>query len=87
MSGLPVDPTRLREEFPSLTEEDLEAYVRVTRVVMAAGEARPRIMREIIAGGQEAREKIGQGQTLSDEEQLWVRYLAAVEKMQRSTVR
>jgi hypothetical protein len=87
MSELPVDPTRLREEFPSLTDEDLEAYVRVTRVVMAAGKARSRVMREIIGGAQEARQKVGQGHTLSDEEQLWVHYLSAVEKMQRSTVR
>jgi hypothetical protein len=31
MSDLPVDPERMRRQFPALTDADLEAYVTVTR--------------------------------------------------------
>jgi hypothetical protein len=84
--SLPVDPERLRREFPELTDDDLEAYVAVTRRILAApAPDRGRLTREVVEGGRRAREK-ARG-TLSAQEALWSRYVAAVDKMQRSTVR
>jgi hypothetical protein len=84
---LPVDPERLRREFPTLSDQDLDAYVTVTTQVMGAGKDRPQLMRDILEGARAARERRQQGQALKDQEQLWVRYLDAVEKMQASTAR
>ena len=49
---LPVDPDRLRRQFPDLTAEDVDAYVAVTRRILDAppGE-RPRITRDALEGG------------------------------------
>ncbi len=85
--GLPVDPARLRAEFPDLTDDDLDAFVRVTQRVLADPAAKGRIMREIMTCAQAARGKAGAGGRLDPEETLALRYLAAVGKMQRSTVR
>jgi hypothetical protein len=74
--GLPVDPERLRREFPELTDDDLDAYVAVTTRILAAKAAdRPRLTREVLEKGRQKKD------TLS------TRYVAAVAKMQRSTVR
>jgi hypothetical protein len=59
MSGLPVDPERLRAQFPDLTDEDVDAYVRVTRTVMAAGDARSPRDAGSARRGPEARQKLG----------------------------
>lgn len=83
---LPVDPDRLRREFPALSQDDLDAYVEITERVMAAGKDRPRLMKEILAGARAARERQQKGETLSAQETLRVRYLSAVEKMQATTV-
>jgi hypothetical protein len=81
---LPVDPERLRREFPALTPEDIEAYVQVTRRILdAAVEARPRVTREALQGGRRAREKTARGEPLEAEEALLAGYLDALEKMQR----
>jgi hypothetical protein len=81
---LPVDPERLRREFPALTAEDVDAYVQITRRILgAAPDARPRVTREAIEGARRAREKAGRGEALDGGEALLVRYLDAVEKMQR----
>jgi hypothetical protein len=86
--SLPVDPERLRAEFPEVSSEDLEAYVTVTgRVLAASGQERPGLMREALEGGLKAREKEAQGATLTEQERLWLRYRAALEKMQRPTAR
>ena len=85
MSGgrLPVDPQRLRREFPALTSEDLDAYVEVTRRILGAGaEARARVTREALAGGRQARERAARGEALGPEEALLARYVEAVGKMQ-----
>jgi hypothetical protein len=81
---LPVDPARLHRQFPDLTEGDIAAYEEVTRRILAEGkpEARARLTREIVARGREAGARAATGATLSNEETLAVRYLAAVEKMQ-----
>jgi hypothetical protein len=87
VSDLPVDPERLQREFPELTGDDLEAYVAVTRKVLAAGPKRAVLMKQIIEGARQAQQKMQEDATLSEQEKLWVRYLAAVEKMQRATPR
>jgi hypothetical protein len=81
---LPVDPARLRREFPALTDGAIAAFEEVTRRILAEArpEARARVTREILARGRQARER-GAGATLSPEESLAARYLAAVDKMQR----
>lgn len=82
-SDLPVDPERLRQQFPALTDQDLDAYVTVTRRILTAGpEHRPGLTRELMAKAREARRKAEAGETLSSEEQLLGRYLRAVDKMQ-----
>jgi hypothetical protein len=80
---LPVDPLRLRAQFPSLTEDDLESYGAVTRRILAADpEERARITRETLALGRSAREKRAAGTGLSANEEAALRYLGAVDKMQ-----
>ncbi len=85
--SLPVDPQRLRATFPALTDADLEAYVAVTRRILGEGETarRARVTREVLARGQDARAKERAGVALDVEDRLALGYLAAVEKMQRST--
>jgi len=84
---LPVDPARLRRQFPDLTDGDLAAFEEVTRKILTEGkpEARARLTREILARGREARARAATGVTLSADETLAARYLAAVEKMQPPT--
>jgi hypothetical protein len=84
---LPVDPARLRQQFPELTEADVAAYEETTRRILAQSrpEARARLTREIVALGRKARELMASGGTLSAEESRALRYLAAVEKMQGRT--
>jgi hypothetical protein len=80
---LPVDPERLRREFPALTSEDIAAYVEVTRRIMgAAPDARGGVAREAVAGGRAARDKAARGHALDAAEALLLRYLDAVGKMQ-----
>lgn len=83
---LPVDTGRLKEEFPELAADELEAYVTITRRVLAKPETRARAMREIMAQAGEAQRKAAAGDRLKAEEALLIRYLRAVSKMQRSTV-
>jgi len=86
-SDLPVDVKRLKAEFADLSDEDLSAYVTITRRVLGDPAARARAMREVMDSARKAQEKAAAGGKLTAEEQLLVRYLAAVAKMQRSTVR
>jgi hypothetical protein len=86
--SLPVDIERLRREFPALTDDDLQAYVSVTRRILAAApDARGRVTREAVAGGRRAREKATRGESLGAEEALLARYLDAMGKMQGSVSR
>ena len=80
---LPVDPARLRRQFPDLTDGDIAAFEEVTRRILDEGkpEARARLTRDIVARGRQAREREAAGAKLSAEESLAARYLAAVEKM------
>lgn len=86
---LPVDPERLRRQFPGLTAEDLAAYTEVTRRVLAEAspDKRARLLRDTLARGRQARDKRSSGAALSEVESLDLRYVQAVEKMQGSTVK
>ena len=92
---LPVDVERLRKQFPALTDEDVEAYVAITRrIVGAPAPDRARITRETLARARAARarqESIGSSSRQvepggaapgDDDDRLALRYLTAVEKMQ-----
>jgi len=77
--ALPVDVERLRKQFRALTDDDVAAYVSVTRRIMSASAAdRARITRETLARARAAREAAPR----DDDDRLALRYLAAVEKMQ-----
>jgi hypothetical protein len=82
-----VDVARLKVEFPDLSDEDLAAYVKVTQRVLGDPATRGRAMREVMDRARQAQEKAAAGGKLTADEQLLVRYLAALAKMQRSTVR
>ena len=83
--ALPVDPERLRREFPALSDADLAAYVEVTREILGASPGeRARRTREVLAAGRKAREA-GPEASLSEAERRAARYLAALEKMQGRT--
>jgi hypothetical protein len=84
---LPVDPVRLRQQFPALTDADIAAYEEVTRRILGERrpEARAQVTRRILAEGRQAKERAAAGTALSPEESLAAQYLAAVEKMQPPT--
>ena len=79
---LPVEPDRLRSSFPSLTDEDLEAYAAVTQRVLADPRSRGRAMADVMAAAQRAAERETEGAELTDDERLALRYVRAVGKMQ-----
>jgi len=79
---LPVEPGRLRERFPSLTDGDLAAYAEVTRSLLALPGARGRRLAEIFAAAQRGREKEAAAAPLEGEERLALGYVRALEKMQ-----
>jgi hypothetical protein len=79
---LPVEPERLRERFPSLTDGDLAAYAEVTRSLLAAAGARGRRLAETLAAAQRGREKEAAAATLEEDERLALAYVRALEKMQ-----
>jgi hypothetical protein len=87
--SLPVDPDRLKQQFPDLTVEDLSAYTEVTRRILdePSPDRRARLARDTLARGRQAREKQGTGAALTEAEALDLRYLQAVAKMQRSTTK
>jgi hypothetical protein len=89
MSDLPVDPERLRKQFPQLTDEDIEAYVNVTRRILEKrGPAeRGKLTRDIMDTARAARAKSSAGTELTERERQALRYLEAVEKMQGTTVK
>ena len=86
---LPVDPARLRQQFPDLTDGDVAAFEEVTRRILDTPgiDARARLTRQIVAQGRQAKERAAAGHALSADESLAARYLAAVEKMQPPTRR
>ena len=81
---LPVDPERLRGQFPSLTDEDLAAYAEVTRSLLADPARRGRRLAEVLGAAQRGREKEAGAAPLDDDERLGLAYVRALEKMQKS---
>ena len=88
-SSLPVDPERLRRQFPELTGEDVAAYEKVTRRILGerSPDQRARLTRDTLARGRQARDQQAAGAVLTEAQALDLRYLQAVAKMQASTVR
>jgi hypothetical protein len=86
--ALPVEPDRLRREFPALSDEDLAVYADVTRSVMALEpDARGARVRELIEKARDARAKLELGRKVPESDLRLVRYLAALEKMQGPAAR
>jgi len=87
--SLPVDPERLRLQFPDLTADDLASYAEVTRRILteASADKRARLLRDTLARGRQARDKQAGGAALTAGEALDLRYLQAVAKMQGSVVK
>ena len=87
MNDLPVDRARLKRQFPELTDGDLDAYETVSRRILEKKDPadRGRVTRTVMEMARAARTKTGPGDTLTEEERLAVRYLAAVGKMQGRT--
>jgi hypothetical protein len=79
---LPVPAERLRQQFPSLTDDDLEAYTEVTRRLL--GQAKKgRALSDVMTTAVRAREKEAAGEALDATESLALRYVRAMEKMQK----
>jgi hypothetical protein len=85
-SALPVDPERLRRQFPALTAADVAAYVDVTRFILAAAgpSERAQRTRQVMADARNARQRSAE-ETLSSAESRALKYLTALEKMQGRT--
>ncbi len=79
---LPVDPERLRRQFPSLTDEDLAAFESVTRRVLADPRQRGRVLADAMTLAQRAREKRAQDVALEPAEREALSYAFALAKMQ-----
>ena len=79
---LPVDPERLRRQFPSLADEDLAAFEEVTRRILADPRARGRVLAETMTLAQRAREKQALEIALEPEERVALAYATAIAKMQ-----
>jgi septal ring factor EnvC (AmiA/AmiB activator) len=83
---LPVEPERLRQLFPSLTDEDLDAYSEVTRTLLAEPRARRRRLAEVMAAAERGRDKEAAALALDDDERRAVAYLRALGKMQGRSI-
>jgi hypothetical protein len=79
---LPVDPERLRRQFPALTDEDLAAFEAVTRRILADPRQRGRVLAETMTLAQRAREKTALDAALDEGERLALAYASALAKMQ-----
>ena len=80
-----MDPEKLLAQFPQLSDDDLAAYVEITRRILSDPAARGRAMAEVLTRARTARGKQAAGQGLDGDESLALRYLNAVEKMQGRT--
>lgn len=79
---LPVDPERLRREFPALEDRDLDAWEVVTRRLLADPRRRGALLAELVAAAERARQKEASALALDEEERLGLDYLRAMAKMQ-----
>jgi hypothetical protein len=80
--ALPVDPERLRRQFPSLDDGDLGAFAEVTRRILADPMARARVLAEVMSAAARASEKQAGGVELEPDERTALAYVAALRKMQ-----
>jgi hypothetical protein len=80
--SLPVEPERLRRLFPALDDEDVAAYQAITRRILADPRSGGRVLADVMAQGQRAREKQASSLELASEERLALAYLDALAKMQ-----
>lgn len=89
MTDLPVDPDRLRKQFPQLTDEDIDAYAGITRRILEkkGPVERGKLTRDIMDTARTARAKSTAGSELTERERQALRYLDAVEKMQGRTAK
>jgi hypothetical protein len=78
---LPVAAERLKQRFPSLTDDDLQAYTEVTTRLLGQA-SKGKALSEIMTTAVRAREREAGGAVLDPEERLALRYLRAMEKMQ-----
>jgi hypothetical protein len=81
---LPVDPERLRREFPALDDGDLVAWAELTRRILVDPRQRGRILAEVLSLAARASEKRAGGVELEPAESTALAYVAALRKMQRS---
>jgi len=79
---LPVPPERLRQRFPALSDDDLDAYAEVTGRLLADPGARGRLLSDTLSAAQRAQEKEAAGLPLPEDEGLALRYVRALAKMQ-----
>jgi hypothetical protein len=80
----PVDPERLRKEFPEVSAVEMHAYLTVTQDIMTAAN-RAAVLREVLERGRSAQDLNQRGEALDEAHALASNYLAAIGKMQRST--
>jgi len=79
---IPVAPDDLRRRFPSLTDDDLEAWTEVTRRLLAQPARRGERLSEVLAAAVRAEEKEAAGVAPEADETLARRYTRALAKMQ-----
>jgi len=79
---LPVAPDELRRRFPSLTDDDLEAWTEVTRRLLAQPARRGQRLAEVLSAALRAEEKEAAGAAPDEDETLARRYTRALAKMQ-----
>ena len=82
MAPLPVDPERLRRQFPALDDVDLAAYAEVTQRVLADPRSRGRALADVLSAAARAAEKEAAGTALEAEERTSLAYVRALRKMQ-----
>jgi len=81
---LPVAPAELRRRFPSLSDEDLDAWSEVTGRLLAEPARRGQRLAAVLSSARRAEEKEAAGASPEDEETLALRYTRALVKMQGS---
>lgn len=78
---LPVEPARLKEQFPDLTDEELDAYGRVTAGLMESAN-RTALLRETLEKGRKGQARRDRGEKLGEADRAAALYLDALAKMQ-----
>lgn len=79
---LPVDPERLRRQFPALDDADLAAYADVTQRILADPRSRGRVLADVLSAAARAAEKEAAGTALEPAERTAAAYVRALRKMQ-----